>query len=134
MIVVRLVYVLFAGRYLRERKLPLTSRSLEVTSSPHPVLEQRHEILISSGNLAEVAGFVARQWFADKGFDQQRENPPQILGRGQRRWQRRVNELWDLAWGFAQPKINSRQFRSLLESVEQLSGALRTGNLRLQPE
>lgn len=128
---------LFRSQNRREPRLPLVARTLEKTTSPRPVVAQRHDALIGHGNLREVASSVARLWLEEQGAGEKRDKPPlvEVVGTNgpQHKWQKQLNYLWELAWGKKKAPVARKQLRSLMEMIDQLNQAVQKGNLRLKP-
>jgi hypothetical protein len=132
----RLLYRGFAGRYARETGLPLAARMLEVTTSTQPLLAQRHDVLARGQNLLEIARDEVRRWLAVHGLDTGTRTPrAEVDGWWERRgWQRRLNDLWQLASGPARARVNPRRYRALLRTMQELNEAVRQGTVRLKPD
>lgn len=132
----RLIYRVFAGRHTREPHLPLTQRSLELTTSDEPLIEQRLEALARQGNLSETASALARSWLEGRGVRASDARAPRAdaRSRGQRRlWQQRLDDLWRLARGKPRRAVDKRRLRTLLEELNELNAALGKGTLTLKP-
>jgi hypothetical protein len=134
LILLRVLYLIFAGRYVREVGLPLTSRTLEVTTSNRPLMEQRYDLLTRTANLTEIAGSVVQHWFEERGLAES-VTPPRVEattgGRVSRRWQREIDELWQLARGQSRRPIRPERFWAILLTLDRAKQALRDGRLRL---
>jgi hypothetical protein len=135
-VLIRLLYRLFASRSVREPGLPLTSRTLELTTSKRPLMVQRHDILTSTANLTEIAGSVIGSWLEECGLANT-VKPPHVEAaagaRASRRWQREIDELWELAHGRSRRPVGPDRFRTILQRLGRARQAMHNGQLRLQP-
>jgi len=131
------------SRHGQEKGIPLFGKAIARMAPAGIVVEQRHQAMITGGNLWEAAREIARQTFHAAG-----ESPPTATaervplpnmhwtGIG---WMRRrtlakhLEQLWRLAHGNRPRPITAREFRELVAKLDEIKAALHDGNLRLEP-
>lgn len=128
LLVGRGLWQLVRSLHRQESGVPLSERIVESKQTDHPLLSQRHEAMMLQGNLWEAARAVSRRWFEKHmPVDPIRDEPPAVSAQGwwaRRRWQRRINELWELAFGPQPFPMSIRDFRALLRELGKLDSAL----------
>lgn len=125
-----LLWRLFRSRHRLENRLPLVSQVVAKTAANTPTLARRQTALIRSGNLWEPARTVARQWLEMRLAPA--ATPPRVQASGwwaRWRWQGRLNQLWQLAYGSPQ-SVSPVQFRRWLALLKLLETGLQQGQLR----
>jgi hypothetical protein len=131
-----LYHVAVRARYQYPTGVPGVASAVSVRLPGSPLLEQRHREMLQSGNLAEPARQLARDWFAQVGAPGNGK-PPRVRVRGTwwLRWKRsrQVDRLWRLARGTA-GRITPPQLRGLLALLTELAGARAAGLLQLEWE
>jgi hypothetical protein len=122
------------GRYRIDQSVPLLTRVLELEVPPRPLMEQRQEAQLQSGNLWEAARDQARQCFAAQAVSTGAAPEVRVRGNWWRRWRqrRRVQRLWRLAFSSRPLRVSPRRFKWLLAEIEQLKTELRDGTVRVQ--
>jgi hypothetical protein len=123
------------GRHRADPAVLPLARAVAQHVPAAPLLEQRHQALLSGGNVWEAARGVARQWFASAGAPGG-PTPPRVTAEGGwwERWlmRRRVRRLWRLAYDPRPVRVSLRALRRLFGELEELSVALANGSLRLE--
>jgi hypothetical protein len=132
-------YRLIRGGYHIDTQAPLLASGAGPIST---VVEQRRQSLIRDGNLWEAARDVARQWFADAGYEPMESSSPKRPRRPQvqinaRWWQRQrlrnhVSRLWRLAFSPRPQRVSKRDFDRLLSEIHDLEAAMRDGMVQIQ--
>jgi hypothetical protein len=121
------------GRHRIDYSVPLLSRALQKQATAQPLMGQRQEALLQSGNLWETARELARQCFASAVAPS--AAPPRVVAVGgwwnRRRARARVRRLWRLAHSGRPERVRSRRLKGLLAEIERLKGELQDGTVRL---
>jgi hypothetical protein len=135
-------YRLIRSGYHTDTQAPLLAQGAGQAGPAAPVLALRWQSLIQDGNLWEVAGDVARQWFAESGYDLAlaaapgKPVPRSIrINAGwwrRRRLQRQVSRLWRLAFQPEPERVSRRDFERLLTDVYDLRTAAEQGVVQFQ--
>jgi hypothetical protein len=127
----------------RPEPAPPLARGLVPQGPAWSLVAQRHQELLSDGNVWEVARALARQF-----FDSVAGTPPHsavpaadgpslpsiiLSGDGSRESSLadQVRRLWNLAYGAAPTRVSPRQLDELIAQLEALQTALSRGTLRL---
>jgi hypothetical protein len=122
------------GRYRPDLTVPLLARAVQQQAPQRPLMGQRQEALVQSGNLWETAREMARQCFAP--MAPPAATPPRVEAAGgwwqRRRTRARVRRLWRLAHSDRPVRVPPRRLKTLLAEIERLKGELRDGTVRLQ--
>jgi hypothetical protein len=123
---------LLQGRHHLEPRLPLVARKVALALAVPPLVTQRRDALVRSGNLWETARDLARECFEahDVPGRGDRWPPPFKVATGW--WQGRqlarlIGQLWDLAYGPAPSPVSPRRLAQVHADAEQLSAALEAG-------
>ncbi len=127
---------LTGAHFRREARAPLAEAWVEAKQTRRPIHAQRREIMLIHGNLLEGARDLARHWFdTHVAGEPPPEQPPRVVAPAgwwqRRRWQRRLDRLWELAYGTPLVGLNLREFEALLRETRRLSRELAAGRLRL---
>jgi hypothetical protein len=150
-LIVYCFYRLAKASYHLEPHVPLVNSGVAQLIPPGAMVSQRHRTLIQSDNFWEAARDVARELFSAivpvhssepryKGGifrpDSAKVFSPPILtikggGFQSRRKQRKINNLWRLAYGARPRRISRRQFVHLVSQVEEIKTALQDGTLHI---
>ena len=120
------------GRYHKESKLPLVSRTLEKNETEVPLTQQRQSEARSSRNLSEAAQMLIRQWFEQQGVDPL-TGPPKLAAASN--WHKsQVKALWQLAFGKSMPTVTAKQLRDIYEQLQSLHRLCKNGKLRFRTQ
>jgi hypothetical protein len=120
-----------------DQNLPLLAEAA-AGPPPGPLLEQRQEEVLKSGNLWESARHLARQTFLSAGvaapLDPLRPPAIRVTGRLWQRWQRQrqVLRLWRLAFDPRPFRVRPQQWPGLLAQLEQLQTDLDNGLVQVE--
>lgn len=122
------------GRYRPDLTVPLLARAVQLQAPQQPLMGQRQEAQLQSGNLWETAREMARQCFAPVAPTEAAAPRVEVAGGW---WQRRktrarVRRLWRLAHSETPVRVPPRRLKALLAEIERLKGELRDGTVRLQ--
>jgi hypothetical protein len=128
---------LTGARHRIEPGTPLFAAALSRLAPSGLVVEQRHQVLLSSGNLGEPARSLARQLF-ESATGRPTDNAvlPTIHVAGswlkRRRLEQLVRRLWQLAYGPPAERVSPQEFVQLLAQMDEVNLALHAGTLRLE--
>jgi hypothetical protein len=134
-------YRLMRSGYHLDTQVPLLPQGVGQARPAAAIVDQRRQSLLQDGNLWEAARDVARQWFADLGYQPAAAATPDQLARLSVRihagwWQRRrlreqVSRLWRLAFHPEPRRVSRRDFDRLLSEVHDLRTAAEEGVVQL---
>lgn len=128
------------ARFRHDTSVPLLVPALGKGLSEEPLIEQRQQILLQSGNLREPAAILIRRWFARLGVDATLEAEPKFEARGDwlERWWlvRRLRQLWRLAAGRSSSRVTPAELWRLQRDLDALRSQWERGKWRTanQPE
>jgi hypothetical protein len=128
---------LVRGRQRFENGAPLFALALARATPEGMAVEQRHQALLKQRNLWEPASDLARQCLKLLAPATARRGTtlPAMVAQGnwwrRRQWRRRIERLWQLAYGPRPVPVSAREFTRLLEQAEEIKAALHNGTVRL---
>ena len=124
----------FRGRFHHDLTAPMLATAIDRNLPVAALAEQRHLTLLASGNLAEPAIHLARQWFARFGVETFRGPMPALESRGnwwhRRRLAARLRGVWRLAAGQG-GRVAPRRLEALERDLIDLRDAHKRGEWRL---
>jgi hypothetical protein len=142
MLLAFLFYRLMRSGHHVDTQAPLLAQGVGQVGPTGALVVQRRQSLLQEGNLWEAAREVARQWFADAGYDPAPAATPDRLPRLSIRidagwWERRrlrgqVARLWRLAFQPKPQRVSRRDFERLLNQVHDLRTAAQQGVVQFQ--
>lgn len=117
--------------------LPTVSRILEETSSPTPLIAQRHKQMVIEGKLLETARSLTQLWLnAIVPKNSSLGMPPLVRtskGWWQRgKWQKQLEKCWQLAYGSWPGKMTDRLFRNWVDQLRRLDKEYQSGAFQLE--
>jgi hypothetical protein len=122
------------GTYLPPAGVPAVAVAVGTQLPGTTLTEQRHREILRSGNLAEAARQLTRDWF-DRTGGAEAKKRPRVSASGnwwaRRARGRQVARVWEIARGRVR-RVTPRQFRALLVLLSELSSAHEAGTLRLE--
>jgi hypothetical protein len=121
----------------RFENAPLFALALARATPEGMAVEQRQQALLKQRNLWEPASDLARQCLEPLAHGTTRRGAtlPPMVAQGnwwqRRQWRRRIERLWQLAYGRRPVPVSAREFTRLLEQAEEIKAALHNGTVQL---
>jgi hypothetical protein len=124
---------LMRARHRTERGVPPLPDGGQVGERELPVMHLRERDMVRGGNLWEAARGLARSCFDREPWLTDGAGPPQVLVAGwwrRQRLTRKVQQLWELAYGRTPIPVPPRKFARIAAAVDEVRAALASGTLR----
>jgi hypothetical protein len=130
---------LWRTRHHPELAIPSLAKVLRAHEPKASLLEQRRRALLRSGNVWELAHYMAQECFASAGVPLTGAAPPRVVMAQASRWQRwrahrRMIRLWRLARSEVPTSLSLAAFRRLAREWAELKTALANGTMALNAD